>query len=87
MATYNRYSINEAGIREINAFLYRCHKKGGDHFTPDMLRAWAQEAEFQLSEGNTPTIEIKSWDSVSGATEAFTVSDDGVSFETVEIDD
>ena len=70
-------SINAIGINEIHAFLAANHKLGGDRFTPDMLRAWAAEAEFQLGEGNPPSIEIRSFDSASGHTESFTVSDDG----------
>lgn len=80
-------TINASGIREIADFLAAHHKLGGDHFTADMLRAWAADAEFQLAEGNTPTIEIKSWDAVSGHAETFTVSDAGVSEELVDIDD
>jgi len=78
-------TINTAGLAEIHAFLAANHKKGGGHFTPDMLRAWAEDAEIQLGGGNPPTIEIKSWDSVSGATVEFTVSDAGVDVQLVEI--
>jgi hypothetical protein len=49
MATYTN--------RTIDAFLASHHKKGGDHFTADMLRAWAADAGFPMDEGNTPTIE------------------------------
>ena len=62
-------TVNAAGLDEIQAFLADTHKLGGDHFTADMLRAWAADAEFQLAEGNSPTIEISSRDSVSGRTE------------------
>ena len=78
-------TINSIGIAEIHAFLAANHKYGGDHFTADMLRAWAEDAEFQMSEGNSPTIEIKSWDAVSGRTEIFTVSEAGI--DAVEVDD
>lgn len=71
-------TINAAGIHEISAFLAEHHKKGGEHFTADMLRAWAADAEFQLAEGNSASIEIRSFDSVSGHTETFTVSDAGI---------
>jgi len=71
-------TINDAGIAEIHDFLTERHKLGGDHFTPEMLRAWASEAEFQLSEGNPATIELKSWETISGHTETYTVSDAGV---------
>jgi hypothetical protein len=70
--------VNDAGLAEIHSFLAEHHKLGGDHFTPDMLRAWANDAEFQLAEGNRASIEIRSLDSVSGHTENFTVSDAGI---------
>ena len=87
MATYTNRTINATGLAEIQAFLAAYHKKGGDHFTKDMLRAWADDAEFQLSEGNGADIEIKSWDAVSGHTETFTVSDAGIDTEFVEIEE
>ena len=80
-------TINSIGIAEIHAFLAANHKYGGDHFTPAMLRAWAEDAEFQMSEGNSPTVEIKSWDAVSGHTETFTVSDAGIDTEYEERDE
>jgi len=58
--------INEIGISEIQLFLAERHKFGGDHFTPDMLRGWAEQAEFHLNDGNPASIEIPSWHSVSG---------------------
>jgi hypothetical protein len=70
--------INDAGLDEIHAFLAEHHKLGGEHFNRALLRAWAADAEFQLGEGNGPSIEIRSFDSVSGHTETFTVSPVGV---------
>ncbi len=87
MTTYTNRTINAAGVAEIHAFLAARHKLGGDHFTPDMLHAWAADAEFQLAEGNSPTIEIKSWEAASGHTETFTVSDTGIDTEQIEIDE
>ncbi len=81
---YTNYSINAAGLAEIHAFLAAHHKKGGDYFDRDMLHAWAAEAEHQLYEGNPATIEIKSWDSTSGHTEDFTISDAGIDTEYVD---
>ena len=86
MTAHVNYTINATGLAEIHAFLAVKHKLGGNHFTPDMMRAWADGAEFQLSEGNTPTIEIKSWDAKSGHTETFTVSDAGFDVEIVNED-
>ena len=77
------YTVNDTGLAEIQEFLADNHKLGGDHFTADMLRAWAADAEFQLAEGNSPTIEIKSRDTVSGHTEACTISDAGLDAEIV----
>lgn len=77
-------AVNEEGLREIKSFLAKNHKLGGDHFTPDMLRAWAADAEFQLGEGNDASIEIKSFDSVSGHTETYTLSAAGVEWQICE---
>lgn len=71
-------TVNEHGLQEIKEFLADNHKKGGDHFDRDMLIAWAADAEFQLAEGNPPMIEIKSWDSVHGRTQEYTISDAGI---------
>ena len=80
-------TINSTGLAEIAAFLADNHKLGGDHFTSDMLLAWAADAEFQLSEGNSASIEISGRDSISGRPEVFTVSDAGIDTEYVEIDE
>jgi len=81
------YSVNEQGLIEIKEFLAGNHKKGGDHFTPEMLRAWAADAEFQIREGNHAMIEIRAWDAVSGHTETFTISDAGLDCEEIEIEE
>ena len=75
------YTVNATGLAEIKEFLADKHKLGGDHFTSDMLRAWAADAEFQLREGNTPSIEIKSWDALSGHTETYAITDAGLDAE------
>ena len=82
-----QYSVNEKGLAEIHAFLAEKHKLGGDHFDSSMLRAWAQDAEFQLGEGNPASIEIRSFDSVSGHTENYTISPEGLDCEEVEIEE
>jgi len=69
--------INEQGLKEIQDFLASHHKKGGS-FTPEMIQAWAQEAEFQMNQDNPPVIEIKEWDSVSGHTEQYEISAAGI---------
>lgn len=81
------YTVNEQGLNEIKKFLAANHKKGGDHFDRDMLLAWAADAEFQLSEGNPATIEIKSWDSIHGYTQEYRISYAGLDAQVVEIDE
>lgn len=82
-----QYTVNSKGLKEIHRFLAENHKKGGDHFDEEMLRAWARSAEFQLSEGNSASIEIRSSDSVSGHTENMTISDEGLDCEEIEIEE
>jgi len=81
------YTVNEAGLAEIKDFLSKKHKMGGDHFTLEMLHAWASEAEFQLGEGNPASIEIGSMYSVSGRPEIYTISDAGLDAQVIEIDE
>jgi len=80
------HHVNEQGLKEIAQFLADNYKKGGAHFTPDMLAAWVQDAEFQLGEGNPASIEIRSFDSVSGRAEEYTISPAGLDAEIVEVD-
>jgi hypothetical protein len=79
--------INAAGIEEIREFLAKNHKKPEGFFNASMLRAWAADAENQLSNSNPPTIEISCASSASGHTETYTVSDAGVDFADHEIDE
>lgn len=81
------YTVNEQGLNEIKEFLAANYKKGGDHFTHDMLRAWAADAEFQLSEGNPACIEIRAHDCIHGRTMEYRISDAGLDAEEVEIDE
>jgi len=81
------YTVNQIGLNEIRQFLADNHKLGGNHFTREMLQAWAVDAEFQLSEGNSASIEIRSFDSVSGATVEYTISDAGLDAEIVKIEE
>lgn len=87
MATYTTHTVNPHGLQEIADFLGSHHKLAREHFTDEMLHAWASDAEFQLGEGNSASIEIKSWDTVSGHTETFTISDAGIDSEEIEIDE
>lgn len=79
--------VNENGLKEIHSFLAEKHKKGAGHFDSDMLRAYASEAEFQIGEGNPASIELKSWETISGHTENFTISDSGLDSEIIEIEE
>lgn len=81
------YIVNTNGLNQIHQFLAEHHKKGGEHFDKDMLRAWAADAEFQLAEGNPASIEIRSWDAVSGHTETFTISAEGLDSEEIDIEE
>lgn len=87
MTTIATRTINASGLREIAGFLAANHRLGGEHLTGDMLNGWAAEAEFQMAEGNTPSIEIKSYDSVHGRTQEYTISPAGIDTEYVEIDE
>lgn len=71
-------TINEAGLNEIKEFLTAYHKKGAGRLTDEVLRSWAADAEFQLAEGNTATIEIPSFNSITGATIEYRISDEGI---------
>jgi hypothetical protein len=84
MTTFINREVNETGLREIKEFLARNHKKGGDYFTRDMLQAWAEQAEFQMREGNPPSIEIRAYESVHGYTQEYTISDEGITTTEVE---
>lgn len=89
---FTNYVVNTNGLAQIAEFLKKNHKKSFDqsgesvdYFTGDMLRAWAADAEFQLAEGNTATICLKSHESINGYAQEFTVSQDGLDSELVEI--
>lgn len=69
--------VNATGLKEIRNFLALNHRLGGEHFTDEMIRAWARDAEFQIAEGNPAAIEIKARDSVTGATLTYDISEDG----------
>lgn len=85
--THTIRTINAQGLAEIRSILAANHKLGGDHFTDSMIQAWANEAQFQLDEGNEASIEIKSRDHINGHNQDFRLSDDAVDTQTVESDD
>jgi len=87
MTKCNVYYVNAIGLAEIKQHLADKHKLGGDHFTDSMIRAWAAEVEKSIDEGNSACFEISCHYSISGHTELCRISDDGISFDVVEIED
>lgn len=81
------YITNENGLSQIHAHLSSLHKLGGDHFTRDMLLAWAADAERNMNDAGQPAFEISAWDSVSGRTELCRITDDGFDKEETNIED
>lgn len=69
--------INKRGKDCIKVFLNE-RMDGGDRLGESNIDAWATDAEFQMGEGNPPTIELPASISVSGHTECYTVPDDGI---------
>lgn len=81
------YSINENGLNQIHAHLAASHKLGGDHFTRDMLLAWAADAERNMNDDGRGEFEIRAWDSVSGSTELCRITGEGFDAEETEIEE
>ena len=71
------FTVNQQGLKEIEEFLARNHKRG-KQFTREMLLAWAADADFQLSEGNSASIEIRASESIHNRTQEFTISPAGL---------
>jgi len=86
MRIFIEKTVNAIGQQEIAQFLLENHKLG-HKLNEENIRAWARDAENQMSMGNPPCIEIKSWESVHGHTQEFEVSDKGVDFEEFEIEE
>jgi hypothetical protein len=88
MATYTQRTVNDNGLAQIAEFL---SANADRTFTlkhdRHALQAWAADAEFQIGEGNTPSIEISHIASIHGVTQEFTISDEGLDFEEIEIDE
>jgi len=70
-------TVNPTGLAAIHEWLKE-HMKDGDLLGPDNINAWATDAEFQMSEGNPPCIELRASQSVSGHTETFTIPSLGI---------
>lgn len=72
--------VNENGIEQIAEFLRNTHKQGNKIVNDnDMLAAWIVDAEYSLCQHDIAQLEVKCWDSATGHTEVFTVSDEGIS--------
>lgn len=78
--------VNANGIEQIAKALGKFHKLGKDHFTDEMIRAWAADVENSLDNGNDASFEIKSWDSSTGRVELVSITDDGYDFEELSED-
>jgi len=83
----NQYKIvNESGLIEIQKILQKHHKNFLNctdeefltSYSKNLLHAWAEKVESQLSEGNPPCFEIVNWDSVTGQTQTFELSADSL---------
>lgn len=81
------YCINENGLNQIRAHLSASHKLGGDHFTRDMLLAWAADAERNMNDAGHGAFEILAWDSASGHTELCRITEEGFDAEETEIEE
>jgi hypothetical protein len=77
--------INTKGLIQIHQALGQNHKLGADHFTPAMLSAWAEQAEDHFNNGNGCYIEIRSFDSNSGAPVEVVITQDG--YEVADVND
>lgn len=74
-------TINAHGRMEIKEFLQGNHRYFINReisYNDPMIYSWAEDAELQMMEGNTPTIEIPGYQTIKGYTINFTVSDKGI---------
>lgn len=76
--------INTNGLQQIRAGLAEHHKLGGEHFTDDMLYAWASSIEASWLPGDAPAFEIASWDSLTGRPKAVFITPEGYDIEEIE---
>jgi hypothetical protein len=75
--------INANGLAQINGFLSTHHIAGGD--IPDhILESWAYDAEYELSKGRPPCIQLRSWEAIDGCAREFRISDSGIEIREVE---
>jgi hypothetical protein len=77
--------INTTGLAEIHTFLATHHKLGRAHFTPAMIRAWADDAEEHFMNDEGCYIEIRAMYSKSGDPVVLDISEAG--FDVLEVND
>lgn len=83
--TLKTHRLNAAGIQELRDFLIANLKlRDGVSLDDDIVSAWAQDAEQSADNGNPPMIELRAWESLSGATQTFTVSGSGVEVSAID---
>ena len=70
--------VNDIGLAEIADFLATWHT-GCANPSREQLRAWADDAEFQIAEGNPAMIEIPARHSKTGAAVVLRISPAGFS--------
>ena len=83
----NRCKLNEKGLTEVQACLAANHTLAGDRVSREMLNAWARDAEFHLRECSMTPIEIQFCYSVSGHTENYVISADGLDCEEIDVEE
>jgi hypothetical protein len=71
-------TVNDMGIKQIRLYLESYHELGGNHFTKEMLNAWARDVERSLCENDRAEFEIPSWQSKTGRTVLCRISDEGI---------
>jgi len=74
-------TVNALGLKQIQDYLSDFHKRGREHFTEEMIQAWAEDVERSLGENNRAEFEIRASDSISGHTELCRLSDDAYDIE------
>lgn len=77
--------INQNGLQQIHDALGKYHKLGYDHFTPEMLSAWAADVEDNYSNCGNAEFEIRSHDTKAGSPVIIAINPDG--YDTVNYDD
>ena len=75
--------VNIHGCHWIADQLTRILKAGTDKPSLKQAMAYAEEAEYQMSIGNPPCIEIRSWYTSSGHTEEFEIPEEYIEVEEV----